>query len=175
MFEEGASPEEALSAQNTLYTALEGGLKLLHPFMPFVTEDLWQRLPRRANDTCESIMIADFPRAQADLNDPKSERDFELVLECSRAARSIVAFYGLPTKGKTLEEKNTVIVQTKTARALLETQVPVILALAKTAGIGMVKYVESIDQVEAGCGTEVVTSDVTLHIPVKVSAFLRLN
>ena len=35
------------SSRDTLYTVLEGGLKLLHPFMPFVTEELWQRLPRR--------------------------------------------------------------------------------------------------------------------------------
>ena len=54
------SPEKT-SAQNTLYTALEAGLKLLHPFMPYVTEDLWQRLPRRTGDHCESIMVSDFP------------------------------------------------------------------------------------------------------------------
>jgi len=41
------TPEQKKSAQDTLYTALEGGLKLLHPYMPFVTEELWQRLPRR--------------------------------------------------------------------------------------------------------------------------------
>jgi valyl-tRNA synthetase len=41
------TPKQKKSAQDTLYTALEGGLKLLHPFMPFVTEELWQRLPRR--------------------------------------------------------------------------------------------------------------------------------
>lgn len=60
-FEANVESEEKVSAQNTLYTCLEGGLKLLHPFMPYVTEDLWQRLPRREGDKCESIMVSAFP------------------------------------------------------------------------------------------------------------------
>jgi valyl-tRNA synthetase len=61
LFETNEESEAMVSARNTLYTALEAGLKLLHPFMPYVTEDLWQRLPRRPEDTCESIMLASFP------------------------------------------------------------------------------------------------------------------
>lgn len=49
------------SAQQTLYTCLDNGLRLLHPFMPFVTEELWQRLPRRSNDSTPSIMLASYP------------------------------------------------------------------------------------------------------------------
>lgn len=63
LFETNTESGEKVSAQNTLYTCLEGGLKLLHPFMPYVTEDLWQRLPRRPEDTCESIMISAFPES----------------------------------------------------------------------------------------------------------------
>lgn len=61
MTDEQASAEVRKSAQNTLYTCLDMGLKLLHPFMPFVTEELWQRLPRRPRDPTQSIMIASFP------------------------------------------------------------------------------------------------------------------
>ena len=53
--------ETRKSAQQTLYTCLDHGLRLLHPFMPFVTEELWQRLPRRPNDPTPSIMLASFP------------------------------------------------------------------------------------------------------------------
>jgi valyl-tRNA synthetase len=49
------------SAQNTLYLCLDYGLRLLHPFMPFVTEELWQRLPRRATGDPSSIMLASYP------------------------------------------------------------------------------------------------------------------
>lgn len=61
LFEANEESGAKISAQNTLYTCLEAGLKLLHPFMPFVTEDLWQRLPRRPDDKCESIMLSSFP------------------------------------------------------------------------------------------------------------------
>lgn len=61
MTDENASPEIKNSAQNTLYTCLDQGLRLLSPFMPFVTEELWQRLPRRPNDTTPSITVSKFP------------------------------------------------------------------------------------------------------------------
>ena len=61
MTDEAASETTRKSSQQTLYTCLDHGLRLLHPFMPFVTEELWQRLPRRPNDPTESIMIAAFP------------------------------------------------------------------------------------------------------------------
>lgn len=49
-------------AQDTLWVCLDNGLRLLHPFMPFVTEELWQRLPP-ARDCArkESIVISDYP------------------------------------------------------------------------------------------------------------------
>lgn len=49
------------SAQQTLYTCLDHGLRLLHPIMPFVTEELWQRLQRRPNDPTPSIMVSSYP------------------------------------------------------------------------------------------------------------------
>lgn len=61
MTDESAPLETRKSAQQTLYTCLDHGLRLLHPFMPFVTEELWQRLPRRANDSTPSIMVSAFP------------------------------------------------------------------------------------------------------------------
>lgn len=61
MTDESAPAEVRESAQQTLYTCLDQGLRLLHPFMPFVTEELWQRLPRRPNDPTPSIMLAQFP------------------------------------------------------------------------------------------------------------------
>ena len=49
-------------AQDTLWFCLDNGLRLLHPFMPFVTEELWQRLPStREYERAESITICDYP------------------------------------------------------------------------------------------------------------------
>lgn len=61
MTDESAPPAARKSAQQTLYTCLDYGLRLLHPFMPYVTEELWQRLPRRPNDSTPSIMVSSFP------------------------------------------------------------------------------------------------------------------
>ena len=61
MTDPSASATTRVSAQQTLYTCLDHGLRLLHPFMPFVTEELWQRLPRRPNDPIPSIMLSKYP------------------------------------------------------------------------------------------------------------------
>lgn len=61
MTDESASFTTKKSAQQTLYTCLDYGLRLLHPFMPFVTEELWQRLPRIPNDATPSIMVSRYP------------------------------------------------------------------------------------------------------------------
>ena len=52
------------SMRQTLFTCADEGLRLLHPFMPFITEELWQRIPRRlALKAIESICIAPYPQA----------------------------------------------------------------------------------------------------------------
>ena len=45
------------AVQEAIYTLIETQLRLLHPFMPFATEELWQRLPKRANEKSKSIMV----------------------------------------------------------------------------------------------------------------------
>uniref|UniRef100_A0A7R9VF87 valine--tRNA ligase n=1 Tax=Chlamydomonas euryale TaxID=1486919 RepID=A0A7R9VF87_9CHLO len=80
----------------TLWAALETGLRLLHPFMPFVTEDLWQRLPRRPDHAgCRSIMVAPYPVAQADHARPELEAAFEYMQAVVTAARKMRSDYGL--------------------------------------------------------------------------------
>ena len=54
---------ERSSARDTLWLCLDNGLRLLHPFMPFITEELWQRLPSPVKDykRAASIMISEYP------------------------------------------------------------------------------------------------------------------
>jgi isoleucyl-tRNA synthetase len=61
MTDPSAPVKTRISSQQTLYTCLDHGLRLLHPFMPFVTEELWQRLSRRPNDATQSIMVSRYP------------------------------------------------------------------------------------------------------------------
>jgi len=97
------TPDEKLSALNTLYTALEGGLTLIHPYMPFVTEELWQRLPRRPEDMTPSIVKAKYPVYDPKMDDPASESAYQLVLDISKGIRSLMADYSIlkDAKGKT--------------------------------------------------------------------------
>ena len=80
-YQEGIKPvlygdnEEAKTVCcNVLYTCLDAGLRLLHPIMPFVTEELFQRLPRRVPDAPPSICVTPYPMS-ADV------RDFGLVAD----------------------------------------------------------------------------------------------
>jgi valyl-tRNA synthetase len=104
--------ETRVSAQQTLYTCLDHGLRLLHPFMPFVTEELWQRLSRRPNDATPSIMVSKYPVYvrhsylnwatidEGDSQDPDfvfndADKDFDLLFNAIRAGRSLAASYNL--------------------------------------------------------------------------------
>src|SRR5262249_37886450 len=71
--------------QRTLVEALETTLRLLHPFMPFISEEIWQRLPHQG----ESIMIAPFPKSGRKRRDPDAERAMRPVIDIVGAIRAI--------------------------------------------------------------------------------------
>jgi valyl-tRNA synthetase len=71
-------------AQNTLVYVMDGFLKLLHPFMPFITEEIWQALP----GSCGSIMVAEFPKYREELNFFEQEAEFDKVIEKMKDERA---------------------------------------------------------------------------------------
>ncbi|XP_038624267.1 valine--tRNA ligase [Tachyglossus aculeatus] len=96
--EDAGTPAEAAAAvvRQTLYTCLDVGLRLLSPFMPFVTEELFQRLPRRGPAAPPSLCVTPYPDPdQCSWKDAEAESTFELVLSISRAVRSLRADYNL--------------------------------------------------------------------------------
>ena len=92
---QSGSQEEQESALQTLYTALEQGLTMIHPMMPFLTEELWQRLPRRPGDSTPSIVVAAYPVDEEEMNDPISEEAYELLLAVTKPIRSLTAEWTL--------------------------------------------------------------------------------
>jgi valyl-tRNA synthetase len=93
-------PEAELkSAQQTLYTAIEGRLLLMHPIMPFLTEHLWQKLPRRKGDTTESIMIARYPEFEKSWHAPQAALEYEFIMDISTGIRSLLSRYKLKEPG----------------------------------------------------------------------------
>ena len=153
--------EQKRSATTTLYTALEGALVLMHPFMPFITEEMWQRIPRRPGDHTRSIMLARYPVYDEKLDDPASEAAYELVLDVAKAARSLTGEYGL-------KEAAEVFVQATdaTARNTLESELPSVRALAGKA-VGTLEILPEGGERPKGCVPYSVAAGVTALLRVK--------
>ena len=73
------------SSRRTVLKVLQAILKLLHPFMPFVTEEIWQKLP----GTTSSIMIAEFPEASDFMKDEDAIKEMSLLMEVITGIRNI--------------------------------------------------------------------------------------
>ena len=122
------NPEHILETRSALYFVVSEVLKLLHPFMPFVTEELWQRLPGER----ESIMISPFPRVVEVFLDPEAEAEMDTIMEIVRAAR------GLRSERKILpSDWVEVIVSPGTgeSRRMVERNVHLIAALSRARGV----------------------------------------
>lgn len=83
------------AAQHTLRLVIDGALRLLHPFMPFLTEELWQKLP----GTCGSIMKASFVLVDA-RDDESAELDMKFLMELVSTVRAARAELGLALGAK---------------------------------------------------------------------------
>jgi valyl-tRNA synthetase len=81
--------------QGVLTTALETAMRLLHPFMPFLTEEIWQQLPKPAG-TPGSIMITLFPVVDERYDDAEAERAMGLLQGVISAVRTLRAEYNVP-------------------------------------------------------------------------------
>ena len=101
-----AGGEESKNAQKVLVYVMNNTLKLLHPFMPFITEEIWQALPH----TGESIMVAKFPEYSEELNFSEEEKEFGRVVDAIRAIRNARAEMNVPPSRK--------------AKVYIETQYP---------------------------------------------------
>jgi valyl-tRNA synthetase len=88
--DDSAFASERHAAQDALWVCLETGLRLLHPFMPFVTEELWQRLPSGKDiGRKESIMISEYPTTIEDWENEDVERKMDLVKGTVSSLRSL--------------------------------------------------------------------------------------
>ncbi|MBT1247811.1 MULTISPECIES: valine--tRNA ligase [unclassified Thermosipho (in: thermotogales)] len=79
--------EDKTVVQNVLVKVLDNSLKLLHPFMPFITEELWQKLPTDG----ESITISEWPKIDDNLIDETAEKRFELLKNIIKGIRNVKA------------------------------------------------------------------------------------
>ena len=93
-----ASGASADAARSVLAYAFDIVLRLLHPVVPFITEELWQKLPGRKSE--DLLIIAEWPRVRAALYDQRAWKDFARVQEAVSAIRNIRAEYRIPPKAR---------------------------------------------------------------------------
>ncbi|MBQ7132708.1 MAG: valine--tRNA ligase [Oscillospiraceae bacterium] len=91
-----AGGKDKENAQKVLVWVLKGALKLLHPFMPYITEELWQNL----TDSASFIMLEKYPEYNADLGFEGAMNDFEKVIGAIKAVRNIRTEMNVPNSTK---------------------------------------------------------------------------
>lgn len=153
--------DEARSATDTLYTAFECGLRLLSPFMPFLTEELWQRLPRRPGETTSSITIVEYPQFEPTFKDRKSEVAYELVLGCSKGIRSLLAEYFVKENGVIY-----IAPLHQTSYEIVAAQLSAIESLGSKAPL-RINILKPGDTPSASCAVFPVSADVNVYLDIK--------
>jgi valyl-tRNA synthetase len=71
-------------------------MRLLHPFMPFITEEIWQHLPHQG----DSLIVASWPEAKAEFENPAAVKQMELLMDIIRSVRNIRAEVNVPMSKK---------------------------------------------------------------------------
>ncbi|CAI5984277.1 unnamed protein product [Closterium sp. NIES-65] len=157
-----AEGEEALKlkqvTREVLWVCLDAGLRLLHPFMPFVTEELWQRLPKPADYTFPSIMLAPYPSPVKEWADPEAEAMMATAESTVRSIRSLRMAYALQPK-----QRPTAYAQCKSeaATAAVMAAVGEIKTLATLAELQVLPAGES---APAGCAVAIVDESLSVHV-----------
>jgi len=94
----GEEPQSKQSTRAVLVFCLDQTLRLLHPFMPFITEEIWQKLP--VVRTVDSIMLAPYPAADPRLDDGDAEAEMAPLIEAIEGLRNIRGESGLSPAAK---------------------------------------------------------------------------
>ncbi|MCA0351625.1 MAG: valine--tRNA ligase [Chloroflexi bacterium] len=122
--------QQQLRTRETLYSVLEGTLRLLHPFMPFVSEAAWQKLHNSEQTTPipAALIIAEYPLINAAMLNEQAERDWDLVQNIIRGVRNVRTETGVEAV-KWIEA----LIAAGSATAMLTEQAAIISRLARIA------------------------------------------
>ncbi len=147
----------------TLAHVLERTLRLLHPFMPFITEEVRQnllaRLPREDN-LPESIMVSPYPEAPRPRQDLQAEAEVSLVMEAIRAVRNARAQLRIPA-GQPLQA----LVEANGLREAIEDESEVIRALSRVESLRVLSGAST--QFDSSRGVTLLVNPLVVRIPLE--------
>jgi len=149
------------AALNTLYLCLDTALKLLHPTMPYLTEELYQRLPHTEALRSDSISISAFPQHQTlDYDWNQVDVNFMKLYSTVRALRSQLAAYKV--QGNV---KPTVVIQASTPElnTMFKQEIAVVTSLVKAGETLVIGHDEVAPQ---GCLKGFVTDEIAIYVKV---------
>ena len=126
-------------------------MKLLHPFMPFITEEIWQSLPHEG----ESIVIAKWPEYNESRNYPDDEAAMEKLIACIRAIRNRRAEMNVPPS-----KKASLFVVTSEPELFGQNAASFFVKLASASDVSVV------DSYSSDKAVQIVTESATLYIPL---------
>ncbi|MBQ4617868.1 MAG: valine--tRNA ligase [Clostridia bacterium] len=143
--------DDATNAKRVLVFVMNGMLQLLHPFMPFVTEEIWQSLPHDG----ETLMCTAWPTYDEALSFTAEEREMERLMEAIRAIRNRRAEMNVPPSKKAEVFVETAFVDT------FKNGAPFVMRLASASAV---QVGESFD---VNGAVSIVTADATIKIPME--------
>jgi len=92
----GDDAEAKRTTQSVLVYVLDQILRLLHPFMPYITEEIWQHIPHKG----KSIVIAEWPKVRDEHHFPEAVQEMNMMMELIRSIRNIRAEMNVPNSKK---------------------------------------------------------------------------
>jgi valyl-tRNA synthetase len=142
-------------AQSVMQILLSGVLRLLHPFVPFITEEIWQRLPH----TEGSIMVSQFPQRTEFICNEESIKEMDLIKEVITGVRNIRGEMNIPPKK---DVKIVIDVKGAKEKEILKNNFSYITSLAKVESIDVVS-----DMGKPDSSATYVFSDIQVHVLLK--------
>ncbi|OUN22350.1 valine--tRNA ligase [Flavonifractor sp. An82] len=150
---QGDDEDSKIRAQQVLCYVLTQILKLLHPFMPFITEEIWQALPHEG----DYLMLQQWPEHHVSLDFPEEEKAMELIMDAIRAIRARRAEMNVPPSKKAQLTISTL------EQAVFHQGIPFLKRLAYASDV---KVVEATDTVDAQGMVVVTTHAARLYLPL---------
>ncbi|KAG6555962.1 hypothetical protein Mapa_001902 [Marchantia paleacea] len=154
-----AAAQAKKATRDTLWVCLETGLRLLHPIMPFLTEELWQRLPRRQEeDVKSSIMISPYPSVVKEWRNSTVELEMNSIEIAVRAIRSLRMNYGLQPKQRCALY---LLCRTPEVADVMTKGSDIISTLATLSSVKIILEAES---APAGCAVSIVDEQLSAYL-----------